>query len=101
MLMLILSLVPERLDGFGAINDFRCIDGLFVMVVMVGWLRERRVVVELLRVNDIKVKGSAYRQVVIYDRNSMFKTPTLLAPPLGRLQLNLCCDSNEKPGIWD
>jgi hypothetical protein len=28
------------LDGFGAINDFRCIDGLFVMVVMFGWLRE-------------------------------------------------------------
>jgi hypothetical protein len=40
--MLILSLGPERLDGFGAINDFRCIDGLFVMVVMIGWLRERR-----------------------------------------------------------
>jgi hypothetical protein len=49
------------LGGFGAINDFRCIDGLFVMVVMVGWLRERRVVVKLLRINDIstKVKGSA------------------------------------------
>jgi hypothetical protein len=59
MLMLILSLGSERLNGFGAINDFRCIDGLFVMVVMLGWLRERRVVVKLLRINDIKVKGSA------------------------------------------
>jgi hypothetical protein len=50
MLMLILSLDTERLDGFGAINDFRCIDGLFVMFVMFGLLRERRVVVKLLRV---------------------------------------------------
>jgi hypothetical protein len=47
------------LDSFGAINDFRCIDGLFVMVVMIGWLQERHVVVKLLRINDIKVKGSA------------------------------------------
>jgi hypothetical protein len=38
MLMLILSLDTERLDGFGAINDFRCIDGWFVMVVMFSWL---------------------------------------------------------------
>jgi hypothetical protein len=38
MLMLILSLDTERLDGFCAINDFRCIDGYFDMIVMLGWL---------------------------------------------------------------
>jgi hypothetical protein len=38
------------LDGFGAINDFHCIDGLFVMVVMFSWLRERRIDVEHFRV---------------------------------------------------